>query len=201
MFLDEGQTFRKLQRVIACLTADPDLQEDLLQEGLLHLWQVESQFPGQSPSWYLQNCRFRVLHVLASGRSVDSHKRCAAGRRISLDHTESEGEPIEVPDGGDVVDEVSFKDLQAALSQRLTRRERAVLDGLAAGLRLREVASHTHLSYPTALKYRRRIAWLVSQLGIPAPEGPEDRVAPPLPAAGVTAGTEPQPKKLSHARR
>ncbi len=75
---------------------------------------------------------------------------------------------MEIPAEGDVVEAVSFNDLQAVLSRQLTRRERAVLQGLAEGLRLREIASQARLSYPTALKYRRRIAALVSKLEFPA---------------------------------
>ena len=164
MLVENAQICRQLERVVGRLATNPTLREDLLQEGLLRLWQVECQFPGRTRSWYLQNCRFCILHWLAAGRSIDSGKRCGGGNRISLDDTESEGEPMEIQGEGDVVETVSFNDLQAVLSRQLTRRERAVLQGLADGLRLREIASEAKLSYPTALKYRRRIAALVSKL-------------------------------------
>jgi DNA-binding NarL/FixJ family response regulator len=132
------------------------------------LWQIEARHPGKTESWYLQNCRFCILHCLASGRSIDSLKRSTCGNRISIDETASQGEPVEIRDPVDVVGTVCFRDLQAVLSRQLTWREQAVLRGLAAGLRLREIASQTKLSYPTALKYRRRIAALVSKLELPA---------------------------------
>ena len=167
MLVEDTQMCRKLKRVVASLVPDSALQEDLLQEGLLRLWEVECRFPGRTRSWYLQNCRFCILHWLASGRSIDSRKRSAGGNRISLNETEDEGEPMEIPAEGDVLEAVSFNDLQAVLSRQLARRERAVLQGLADGFRLREIASRAKLSYPTALKYRRRIAALVSKLEFP----------------------------------
>ncbi len=167
MLVEDAQICRKLKKVIACLTPDFALQEDLMQEGLIRLWQIECQHPGRTLSWYLQNCRFCAMHRLASGRSIDSLKRSAGGKRVSIEETETQGEPMEIPATGDVVDTAIYDDLQTVLSRRLTRREQAVLQGLASGLRLREIASRTKISYPTALKYRRRIAALVSKLEIP----------------------------------
>jgi len=182
MLVEDPQVRGKLEKVVGCLTPDPTLREDLLQVGLLNLWQVECRFPGRTESWYLQNCRFCALHWLASGRSIDSLKRAAAGNFIANGGTEDGEEQDEIPAPGDVIETVSFNDLHSVLSRHLTRRERVVLDGLAVGLPLREIASETKLSYPTALKYRRRIAALVSRLGIPNPSGPLHEPCPWHPA-------------------
>src|SRR5437899_5926931 len=74
-----------LRRIVAGLTVDPVLQQDMLQECLVCLWRVESDKPGRTRSWYLQNCRFHVQHWLASGRSVDSPKRARVDNLISID--------------------------------------------------------------------------------------------------------------------
>ncbi len=164
MLVEDAQICNRLKKIVASLAAEPSLQDDLVQEGLFRLWQVECEHPGKTRSWYLQNCRFCILHRLASGRSIDSLKRSTLDKRVSLDETDSEGDPMEIPAASDVVEAVSFNDLQAVLSRQLTRREREVLRGLADGLRLNEIASQAKISYPTALKYRRRIAELVSRL-------------------------------------
>jgi DNA-binding CsgD family transcriptional regulator len=65
---------------------------------------------------------------------------------------------------GECFETVSFQDLVLTLSTRLRPAETRVLHGLANGMRLREVARTIGLSYPTALKYRRRIAELVNRL-------------------------------------
>jgi RNA polymerase sigma factor (sigma-70 family) len=167
MLVEDPQICRQLQKVVARLAHDPALREDLLQEELLHLWQVECQCPGRTRSWYIQNCRFCASHWLAAGRSIDSPKRSTGSNRVAIDETESQCAPMEIPVEDDVLDTVIYDDLQEVLSRHLTPRERAVLKGLADGLRLREIALQLKLSYPTALKDRRRIAALVSKLEFP----------------------------------
>ncbi len=195
MLVENPQICRRLEKVVARLARDPALREDLMQEGLLHLWQVECQCPGRTQSWYLQNCRFCVLHSLASGRSIDSLKRSTAANRISFDEPEGPAERMDIPGRDDVVGTVSFHDLQAVLSRHLTRRERGVLEGLADGLRLREVASQVKLSYPTALKYRRRIAALVSKLDIPIFPAPRPQGRAPILSDNSHNGGAAQPRK------
>ena len=70
---------------------------------------------------------------------------------------------------GELFETVSVRDLVSTLTPRLRPAERAVLRELAEGLVLREVASKCGISYPTALKYRRRIAALASRLGVHLP--------------------------------
>ncbi len=68
----------RLADLVRSLTTDTDLQEDLLQEALLHLWQKELERPGQTLSWYLQSCHFHLLDLLKTGRSVHDlrHRGC-----------------------------------------------------------------------------------------------------------------------------
>jgi DNA-directed RNA polymerase specialized sigma24 family protein len=155
-----------LRKIVAGLSVDPVLQEDLLQECLVCLWRVESEKPGRTRSWYLQNCRFHVQHWLASGRSVDSPKRARGDKLVSIHGGDAETALEEHHTNGDMFDAISFQDLVATLASRLKPDERAVLQGLADGLLLREVALKAGLSYPTALKYRRKIATLAVKLAL-----------------------------------
>ena len=165
--VEDPETCESLRRIIARLTADPVLQDDLMQEALIRLWRAECESPGQTRSWYLQHCRYCVLHWLALGRSVDSPKRVSSNNRIPIDEVDDENVADALHTNGELTEDISFRDLLSVLSRRLSQRERVVLEGLADGLRLKEVASQCMVSYPTALKCRRRIAALLFKLGIP----------------------------------
>src|SRR5215831_2480059 len=75
MLVDELRTKELIGRLVQRMTSSPALWDDLRQEALIHLWLTEAHRPGQTRSWYLQSCKFHLLHYLASGRSVDSIKR------------------------------------------------------------------------------------------------------------------------------
>jgi hypothetical protein len=143
---------------------------------MLCLWAGESENPGRTVSWYLQRCRFHVQHWLVLGRSLDSPKRASAVNRIAIDGDDEEPALAEYHTNGEVLDTVCVRDMIATLAKWLKPSERFVLGGLAAGLTLREVASRTKLSYPTALKYRRKIAAVTLKLGI-VTSPPEPRTA------------------------
>src|SRR5678816_4070505 len=76
-----------LHAIVSSLTNNTALREDLMQDALLHLWQVQLQKPHRTRSWYLQSCRFQLGHRLAAGRSVDSLKRSAGDNRLIADET------------------------------------------------------------------------------------------------------------------
>src|SRR6266404_3118644 len=99
MFVDEPATRLSLVRMIRKMTANPTLCQDLLQEALIHLWLTETRRPGQTESWYLQSCKFHLLHYLASGRSVDCTKRARFHSRFE-DNFEQLDEFSELTDPG-----------------------------------------------------------------------------------------------------
>lgn len=168
-----------LRRIVSGLSADATLQEDMLQECLLCLWQAESKSPGQTVSWYLQHCRFHVQHWLFLGRSVDSPKRAGSAHQTPIGWDDADRTLEEYHTNGELLDTVCVRDLIVTLARHLNPKERAVLGGLAEGCVLREAAFKSGLSYPTALKYRRRIAALTIKLGVCAPrEGHEVKVPP-----------------------
>jgi DNA-binding CsgD family transcriptional regulator len=175
-------THASLRRLVAGFTNDQMLQEDLLQECLLCLWRAQRDGPARTCSWYLQNCRFRIQHWLAAGRSLDSPKRARGDHRISINDS---GEAVltEQLNNGEIFDSISCRDVIGTLGHHLTAKEQAVLRGLADGLVLREIAVQCEFSYPTALKYRRKIAALALKLGI-------------APVRSVTTGL-PGPKQIA----
>jgi len=166
LLLEHAHVRETLRRIVSGFSADPVLQQDLLQECMICLWHAEAKKPGKTISWYLQHCRFHVQHWLVLGRSLDSPKRAGAANRIPIDGKDEEPALADYHTNGEVLDTVCARDLVVTLGQHLTPGERVVLGGLAEGMVLREVAGRSNLSYPTALKYRRRIAALTIKLGI-----------------------------------
>src|SRR5262245_50568446 len=169
MLIEDTKFCELLRRIVSKFTADKVLQDDLMQECLIRIWKLESEEPGQTRSWYLQNCRFHVQHWLASGRSVDSLKRHNGDNRANIDAVGDET-PVEgCHTNGEFFEVISANDLIATLAELLKPHESALLGGLADGLVLQDLAHKLKLSYPTALKYRRKIAALTIKLGISPP--------------------------------
>jgi DNA-directed RNA polymerase specialized sigma24 family protein len=156
---DEGVR-EVLRRVVCSVSGETTLQDDLMQEALIHLWKMETTKPRRTLSWYLQSCWFHLHHWLAAGRSVDSPKRSIAENRLPID----ESLTPDLDTNGEAFDRVCFDDLLLTLRNLVPHREIPVLDGLAHGLGLREICTVAHLSYPTALKYRRHLAAIVGTL-------------------------------------
>ena len=182
MLIDSSKMCDLLGRIASRLTTDVTLQEDLLQEALIRPWKLEGEKPGQTASWYLQNCRFHLQHYLASGRSVDSPKRANGNNRIAID-THDHDMALEGYDtNGETMELIHSHDIVQTLSKYLKPRENVVLGGLAHGLVLREIAKQLHVSYAAALRYRRKIASVAIKLGI-TPCLRTVRLNPPVNAA------------------
>ena len=173
MLVEEASTRELLRQIVTRFTRDPQLQQDLMQECLLHLWRLEEKTPGRTRSWYLQGCRFHLQHCLVSGRSLDSLKRAGMDNRIALNGDDEEPALQGHHTNGEVFEAVSFADTVSALKGRSEPRERFVLGALASGMMLQEIASEFGMSYPTVLKYRRKLAALAIRLGISQPLSPQ----------------------------
>lgn len=176
MCIDQRDTRDALVRMVTGMTSDPTLRKDLLQEAMIHLWLTESARPGQTRSWYIQGCKFHLLHYLNSGRSVDSRKR----------HFERV-EHVELPDdlendwerGAEdaVLSTVSARDLYSLLEQQLSGIERQVLFCLSEGMRTREIGRHLNISHTMVSRHRTRIAELAKKLEMPRAWTPRFSVA------------------------
>lgn len=167
MLIDDLRTRELLCSIAYRLTSDVTLREDLIQEAMVHLWLLEERRPGQSRSWYLQNCKFHLQNHIVAGRSVDSLKR-RKGRVLFAGECEELGpfsSALELDDA--LFAQVSARDIIAALSSELTIFQQSVLNHLAEGLRAREIAARLNVSHPTVIKHRRKIAALAIKMGIP----------------------------------
>src|SRR6266481_1945284 len=63
-WLDDPETEALLRRIVSKATRDASLHEELLQEGLIHLWRDAQRHPGNTRSWYLQSCKFHIENYL-----------------------------------------------------------------------------------------------------------------------------------------
>jgi RNA polymerase sigma factor (sigma-70 family) len=167
VLIEEPGVIEILRQIVAGFTRRcPELQQDLMQESLVHLWKLERKRPGHTHSWYLQGCRFHLQHYFVSGRSLDSRKRSGADNRITIQEENDELALHERHTNGEVFEAVSFTDLVSTLEREIKPRERAVLAGLADGMSVREIAREFGISPPTIVKYRRRLAALALRLGV-----------------------------------
>jgi len=170
MFVDEVSTRQFLVRMVRKTTANGALREDLLQEALIHLWLTEIGRPGQTKSWYFQSCKYHLLHYLAAGRSVDSAKR--RGGQLEFPENSDVPDWATPDDSGDsVFGPVRARDIMSLLSRYLQSQEKAVLDGFAEGLRLREIGRKLQISHTMVIRHRRKIATLLSRLETPGASG------------------------------
>src|SRR5438105_7578188 len=168
MQVDEPATKELLGRLVRNITCRPALRDDLLQDALIHCSMIESRRPGQTRSWYLQSCKFHLLHYLASGRSIDSIKRWDGQMNLQTDTYEQAGLGELVDSGDSVFSFVSARELVFLLSRELLPPEKAVLECLADGLGPREIGRRLQISHTMVIKHRCKIASLVTRLEDPA---------------------------------
>jgi RNA polymerase sigma factor (sigma-70 family) len=166
LLIEDVGILEQLGRVVVRLTTNTALRDDLMQEALIHLWQVQQQNPGQTRNWYVQNCRYHLLHYLALGRSIDSPKRRSSQVTPVREQDDADDWLDNLDAGNCVVQDVSARDILAALSKSLTPREISILHWLAEGLGAREIGKRLNISHPMVLKHRRKIAQLARKLAI-----------------------------------
>ena len=163
MYLDQPATREALLKIVRSITHHEALQDDLLQESLIHLWLMETRRPEQTKSWYLQSCKYHLLHYLSAGRSVDSAKR-RNGQVIEPDLGGGIEEAGQLDADAAILTSVCARDLLAVLGNHLAPQERAVLNCLADGLGAREIGRALGISHSMAIKHRRKIAALLTRL-------------------------------------
>ena len=185
MLTEKLTTRELLSRVVGRMTSDFALREDLLQEALIHHWLTEHQRPGQKSSYYVQSCRYHLQHCLAAGRSVDSTKRRSGQVPFYPDRDEGECLFDRVEAEHVLFAHVCAREIITLLHRQLRPREQAVLLCLAEGLGPRDIARRLKVSHPAAIKSRRKIAALLTKMGVSSP--PSRGI---VPAAAVVATTE-----------
>ena len=166
MLIDQRETRTTVRQIVFRLTIDRALQEDLTQEAFIHLWLREQQRPDQPQSWYFQSCRFFLQNYLRNGRSVHSNRHRQALCLPAATDEWAGASADESLDGDSVPALVSAREIITLLAMWLTPLERQLLNCLAEGFGLREIAARLKLSHTSVIRSRRRIAALAVKLGI-----------------------------------
>ena len=166
MIFEQRNTRGVLRGVVRRLTTERVLEEDLIQEAIIHLWLREKECPGQTPSWYIQSCRLHLQNLLRKGRSVDGGKR----RHTNGSPVEMEvQEDLETSVDDTLLSLVCARDLVAELGKWLTPAEKQILSLAHDGLSLREIGQRLNLSHTSILRHRRHIAALTRRLRVFVP--------------------------------
>jgi len=173
MHSENPENCSTLLRVVATVTSDRCIQEDLLQEAVIHLWQLKNRRPGQSASWYFKSCQLHLLNLLRKGRSIDSLKHRKRRVRLFDSAADDSSESADLnelvghsDDEESVFAQVSAHDILTSLYQWLDSPDRLILDHLADGLSAREIASRLQLSHTSVIKRQRKIASVAVSLGL-----------------------------------
>lgn len=163
----ESKTLQQLRAVAAKLTGDQDLQKDLMQEMLIHLYRVEVDRPGRTRSWYVKSCEFHARNYLKLGRSVDSLKRARNLVFLGAATEEFDGHVFCMFDAADPLDEhaeLVARDILNLVMPRLNATQREILYLLIKGMGVREVARELKMTHPAVIKHRRKIAQITGPL-------------------------------------
>jgi len=166
MLIDDLKIHRLLVRIVVTIAGGPGLDEDLMQEAMVHLWRVEQNHPGQLTSWYLQSCRFHLLDYLRGGRSVDAlkrgHLKCDLDEHVELPSMRTApGKPDD-----SVLSPVCAREIFQQLFNRLRPLDRTILVRLAEGFGAREIAKKLNVTHQAVSKRRAHIASLATRLGL-----------------------------------
>ena len=162
--MTENQIVRQFHGIAGKLTADPDLQKDLMQEMFVHLVRIQTAEAGQMLSWYLKSCEFHACNYLKFGRSSDSLKR--AGNGVPYD---------EIPDGNDapgaspapsieIQGELITNDIVNRILPQLSDMQQQILFLLMKGCGVRETGREVGITHPAVIKHRKKIARVAREL-------------------------------------
>jgi len=161
-----GENARHVRDLVRAQVRDASLQEDFLQDALFHFWKTESQNPGQTRSWYLKSCWFRIRDHLVAGRSIDSFKRRHLQRLVQKESEDNEREEFgDLSSDANVVQDVAARDALEQLLRRLEPKDKVVLIFLYQGYTVCQIAQRLRLSHAYVIRSRRRIASMAIRIG------------------------------------
>ena len=165
-FIDEPSVHKALERMVIRIEDNMQVRQDLFQEAMVHFWSSEQEHPGQRIRWYLQGVKFRLQHLRASGRSLDSSKRrgAQAAARDHRDRPHESADPLESGDG--TMSEINDLDIRSLLNGRLVPIDQIILVALEEGWSSREVAQRLQISHESVRRHRNKIAAAALKLGI-----------------------------------
>jgi len=180
--MTENQIVRQLHEIAGKLTADPDLQKDLMQEMFVHLVKVQTAEAGQALSWYLRSCEFHARNCLKLGSNPDSLKPVRSGVAHEEAPATSNGEPhgrsaayFPAVVAIEIQGERITNDIANRIVPRLSDMQQQILFLLMKGCGVRETGREVGITHPAVIKHRKKIARVAHELLL---ESPETTLAP-----------------------
>ena len=154
--MTENHIVRRLHEIAEKLTADPDLQKDLMQEMFVHLVRIQTAEVDQTLGWYLKSCEFHARNYLKPGRGIDSLKREPPGHNGVPDA--SPALSIEIQ-GERITNEIANRILP-----QLSDMQQQILFLLMKGCGVRETGREVGITHPAVIKHRKKIARIAHKL-------------------------------------
>jgi hypothetical protein len=167
----ENQIVRQLQGIAGKLTADPDLQKNLMQEMFVHLVRVQTAEAGQPLSWYLKSCEFHARNYLKVGPGIDlvkhngngaSHENVPATMNGELRGNGAAHAPMDV--AIEIQGERITHDVVNRIVPRLSDMQQQILFLLMKGCGVRETGREVGITHPAVIKHRKKIARVAHEL-------------------------------------
>jgi DNA-directed RNA polymerase specialized sigma24 family protein len=168
MLFDEPTTPNLLRRLVRRLSHWRAEHDDLIQEGLIHLWSSENQSPGRTRSWYLRGCKLHLRNVMRRGSSVDSPKRRNGPSLQSFNDIEHLHAPTDAEDESGVFSRVCAREVAEILFRHLSPEDQVLVWMLVSGISKRSIALRLNISHTAVQKRHRRIAQTASKIGLVA---------------------------------
>jgi DNA-directed RNA polymerase specialized sigma24 family protein len=169
--MTENHIVRQLHEIAGKLTADPDLQKDLMQEMFLHLVRIQTAEAGQALSWYLKSCEFHARNYLKPGRRIDSLKRSGNGvpdeEASAVDNGEPRGNGAAYSPAAVAIEiqgERITNDIVNRIVPRLSDMQQQILFLLMKGCGVRETGREVGITHPAVIKHRKKIARVAREL-------------------------------------
>ena len=157
--MTENHIVRQLHGIAGKLTADPDLQKDLMQEMFVHLVRIQTAEAGQTLSWYLKSCEFHARKYLKLGPSIEPAMRADDGeaRGNGAAHSPAAA-AIEIQG------ELITHDIANRIVPRLSDMQQQILFLLMKGCGVRETGREVGITHPAVIKHRKKIARVAHEL-------------------------------------
>jgi DNA-directed RNA polymerase specialized sigma24 family protein len=163
--MTENVIVKQLQEIAGKLTADPDLQKDLMQEMFVHLVRIQTAGADQPLGWCLKSCEFHARNYLKPGSNIDLPMppfNGAPGDEIphENDNRLINGvltfSPLAAPI--EIQGELITNDIVNLMLPLLSDRQQQVLFLLMKGCGIRQAARELGVTHPAVIKHRKKIA-------------------------------------------
>jgi hypothetical protein len=166
----ENQIIRQLHGIAGKVTANPDLQKNLMQEMFVHLIRIQTAEPGQPLSWYLKSCEFHARNYSGNGDSLTRVHNGAPYEDVPAAinvNGEARGNgaahsPMDV--AIEIQGERITHDIVNRIVPRLSDMQQQILFLLMKGCGVRETGREVGITHPAVIKHRRKIARVAHEL-------------------------------------